>query len=282
LTWILLSAICLGVVRALIRLGWSAADIAGLGAVCFLAVYGSLAILAPIALRRSIWFAADQVYLPLDTASKEDPEAFRTWSQTVIPAMEALGFLVRGYFRPSPDIPHCEVFVTLFENRKSGQTAQLFLVKAQRGIIRRSETVLAFTTEFADQTKLYTTNSRTLANHPRIRVRQGSMSFPDVDDPRRLCAIHQATFSSLRGDATTIKPDLDDPANYLRTEYQQDVARFAESGYYFLDSKRDAYRLTWKGAIMVTWKNLWPFKWIRELLRRSQAARQLRELDLSA
>jgi hypothetical protein len=281
MTWILIIALCLPLVRAFVRLGWSAADLVLLVLVNFLVCYGLLAIMAPIALKRSSWLAADRQYLPLDTDSKDAPEAFRSWSQSVIPSMEALGFLVRGHFRPSPDIPTSKAFVTLFANRKSGQTAQFFSVTAQRGIFRRSETVLTFKTEFADQTKLYTSNSRTLANQPRIRIREGSMSFPDIDDPRRLYAIHQATLSSMGGDVTRINVVIDDPAEYLHTEFLEDVAKFAESGYYYLDAKRDAYRLTWKGAILVTWKNLWPFNWIRELRRRTQGARLLRELDLT-
>jgi hypothetical protein len=139
---------------------------------------------------------------------------------------------------------------------------------------------LAFVTEFEDQTKLYTSNSRSLPLQPNIRVRDGSMLFPEIDDPRRLYEIHQATIASFGHDAVKLKGVIDDPIEFLRTNFHCDVAKFAESGYYFLDAKRGIYRLTWKGAILMSWKNLWPVNWIRELRRRGQAARLLRKLSL--
>jgi hypothetical protein len=281
MTWILIIALHLALLRSFVASGWSPADIVFASLIFIAFCYVFVAILTPISLKRAGGIAADRQYLPLDPDSNEAPEAFRTWSQSVIPSMEALGFLVRGHFRPSSDVPNSKVFVTLFENRKSGQTAQLFTVIAQRGIIQRGETVLTLTTRFSDRTKLYTSNYRALVNHPQIRIRHGSMSFPDIDDPRRLYAIHQATLLFLGASAERINDVIDDPADYLRTEFHEDVAKLAESGYYYLDTQRDLYRRTWRGAILVTWRMLWPFKWFRELRRRSQRARLLRELDLS-
>src|SRR5262249_45021751 len=141
---------------------------------------------------------------------------------------------------------------------------------------------LVFTTEFADDTRLLTSNNQTLSPLPRIRIREGSMSFPDIDDPSRLYAIHQATLALFARDAARLDNVIDDPAEFLRSAHQKDVTRFAECGYYYLDRERIVYRLTWRGAILMTWKALWPFKRIRELLRRARAARLLQDLDLSA
>src|SRR4029077_19945672 len=114
-----------------------------------------------------------------------------------------------------------------------------------------------------------------------IRVRAGSMQLPEIEGPRRLYEIHQATIAAFGHDAVIRKPVIDDPATFLRTNFHNDVAKFAESGYYYLNAKRGVYRLTWKGAILMSFKILWPFNWVRELRRRGQAARLLRELSLS-
>jgi hypothetical protein len=281
MTWILIIALCLPLVRSFVALGWDPAGVAFLCVVFLVAWYGLVALTLPIVFKRKHWVAADRQYLPMDLDSDLAPEAFRSWAAGIIPSMHDLGFTFRGHFRPSQAVPHTDSYITLFENRTYNQTAQLFTVTARRGIIRRSETVLAFVTEFEDQTKLYTSNSRSLPLQPNIRVRDGSMLFPEIDDPRRLYEIHQATIASFGHDAVTRKIVIDDPIEFLRTSFHSEVAKFAESGYYFLDAKRGRYRLTWMGAILMAWKNLWPFNWIRELRRRGQAARLLRKLSLS-
>jgi hypothetical protein len=280
LTWILVIALCLPLVRSFVAMGWSGADIAFLCAGWFVTWYGLVAITLPFILKQGQWVAADREYLPFDLESAEAPEAFRSWAATIIPVMHDLGFTFRGHFRPTIAMPRADSFVTLFSNRNTRQTAQLFTVIARRGIIRISETVLNFTTEFADGTTLYTSNSRTLPLQPRIRIRDGSMSFPEIDDPRRLYAIHQATLVSFAALAPRQSVVIDDPAEYLRTNFQRDVGKFAECGYYYLDVERNVYRMTWRGAALSGWKMLWPFKSIRGLLRRIRAERVLRELYL--
>jgi hypothetical protein len=281
MTWILIIALLLPLVRALVALRLGAGELVFLCVVYLAAWYGLAAMMIPIVFKRSHWVAADRQYLPMDLDSGEAPESFRSWAEGIIPSMHELGFTFRGHFRPSQAMPRTDSFITLFENRTYHQTAQLFTVTARRGIMHRSETVLVFETEFADDTKLYTSNSRSLPLQPSIRVRDGSMLFPEIDDPRRLYEIHQATIASFGYDAVTRKNVIDDPATFLRTNFHSDVAKFAESGYYYLDAKRAVYRLTWKGAVLMSFKNLWPFNWVRELRRRVRAARLLRELALS-
>ena len=43
-----------------------------------------------------------------------------------------------------------------------------------------------------------------------------------------------------------------------------------ESGYYYHDEEHRVYRLTWRGAILMTWKLLWPIKQIRAMLARRE------------
>ena len=248
LTWILIIALFLPLVRTFVALHWSPADIAFLGAAWLVATYGLVAITMPIVLKRSQWLAVDREYLPLDLDSLEAPDVFRSWAATVIPSMHDLGFEFRGHFRPTRAVPRADAFVTLFENRSTDQSAQLFTVTVKRGIFRRSETVLTFITEFADGTVLYTSNSRTPTILPPIRIREGSMSFPEIDNPARVYAIHQATLASFAGRVPRLGGVIDDPAEFLRKMYQKEVIRFADSGYYFLDAKSNIYRLTWRGA----------------------------------
>jgi hypothetical protein len=275
MTWIVLIAMWLPIIRALVILGWTAGDIVIAVALGLLGFYAIVGILTPISLKRRQWIATDRLFSPISLDGINAPEVFRSWAATLIPVVEGLGFTFRGAFRPSQVMPDSEMFLALFENRKLNQIAQLFTVTAKRGIIRRSETVLVFSTDFADHTRLYTSNSRVLALEPRIRIREGSMRFPEIDDPRRLYEIHQATLAWYAAGAPRLAVAIDDPAEYLRAAFQNDIAKFTECGYYFVDTKRNVLRLTWRGAFLVTWKSLWPFKWIRQFRSRGQATRLL-------
>jgi hypothetical protein len=281
MTWILLISVCLPLVRLLVQLGWSGADIVFGVAIAIAAMIGLAAIVTPIAMKRTLEVAANRHYAPFYLDSTVAPEVFRRWAETLTPALHGLGFAFLGHFRPSDADRHSDAFVSLFENRTSSQTALFFTVTAKRAIFRLSETVLVYTTEFADDTRLLTSNNQTLSPLPRIRIRKGSMSFPYIDDPNRLYAIHQAALALFARDAVRVENVIEDPAEFLARAHQKDVARFAECGFYYLDPARNVYRLTWRGAILMSWKALWPFKRIRELLRRAQAARLLRDLDLS-
>jgi hypothetical protein len=248
---------------------------------CWLFGVGMAAILGPFQLKLTHWIAADSQFEPLDLDFEEVPETYRTWSKSIEPQMSALGFENLGHFRLSHGVHLATAFVTLFENRPARQTAHFFTVIAKLGIIRKSETVLTFVTEFHDGTRLVTGNSRSLAITPRIRIREGSMSFAEIDDPCRLWAIHNASLAHFAGDGIQLEPIIADPAEYLRSDHRKETAKFVESAYYYLDEGRQVYRLTWKGAILGAWKSLWPVKLIRGSIRRNRAARLLEELGLN-
>jgi hypothetical protein len=101
MTWILIIALCLPLLRALVMLGWEPAEIAFLCLAYLLAWYGLIAIAMPIAFKRRHWVAADRQYAPIDLETDQVPEAFRSWAAGIIPSMRELGFTFRGHFRPS-------------------------------------------------------------------------------------------------------------------------------------------------------------------------------------
>jgi hypothetical protein len=69
------------------------------------------------------------------------------------------------------------------------------------------------------------------------------------------------------------------PAAYERRVHVRQLDHQISIGYYYLDEARRVQRPTWKGAILVSWKLLWPAKQIRLALRRHRAERLLRQLE---
>ena len=74
-------------------------------------------------------------------------------------------------------------------------------------------------------------------------------------------------------------PVGDDPDGYIRrVDFEVPYAHHVASGYAYVDEMARVQRMTWKGAILSTWKLLPPIKQIRLAWERMMAARQLGNL----
>jgi len=224
------------------------------------------------------WSAPNALVEPFDPWSGDIPHDVVESVRQDAASIEELGFRNLGHYRVSESGPSTNAFVTVFENQQEGHTSQLLTVKVKVGPVSKSVTTLVFTTEFADGTKLTTSNSKVVSLFPRVRTREGTMSFPRIRDPRKLYEIHQASVARFGGAVKRLMAAVEDAAEFLRQGIRVETAKLAETGYYYIDEKYDVYRPTWKGAILMTSKLVWPVKQIRGLIRQGRAARLLREL----
>jgi hypothetical protein len=237
-------------------------------------------IAAPIGLKLRHWASPNPDIETVDLGSDEIPEAFAAAYHGVERSMEDIGFRLAGCLRVTNSVPGGRTVIALFENARERQTAQLFTVSVRLGFLRRTVTVLVFITEFDDQTKLITSNSHQPAIMPRLRIREGSESFPQIDSPRRLFEIHRASVARNGGDASRLEPSIKDADEFLRQLWRDDSAKFLETHYFYHDEKHGVYRPTWRGAYLMSWRLLWPVKPIVRVLRKRRAARLLSELGL--
>jgi hypothetical protein len=233
---------------------------------------------APLLIKWRQWVRANPTLEPIDPGSEEVPLRVAESIAETEPKLESIGFRSLGHFRTEDLGPAAATFVTLLESATGPRTAQFFTIFAARGPFRKVATVLAFRTEFTDGTSLFTGNSRIASAFPRVQIREGSMSFPTIEDPRRLYDIHEASVAHYASDGIPVEPDIQDPAEFLRSSNRRELAGLAELGYLRLDEERQVYRFTWKGAFLVAWRLVWPVRSMRQMLRRRKAARMLREL----
>lgn len=109
-----------------------------------------------------------------------------------------------------------------------------------------------------------------------------------VRDPVRLYRIYQALVAHQYGAARRAPPDYrGDPSGFLGASMVRELRQQVDTGYLRLDGAEDAYRPTWKGAFLMCWKLLQPFRDIRQWLadRRVRTlfrASGLDELELRA
>jgi hypothetical protein len=233
-----------------------------------------------IRLKRGLWSSADPPYQPFDPQAGDIPVWVVETIRRVVPQLEELGFKTLGHFALDGAVPDCTSFISLFENRRTRQFAKHLAVIGRASNSRAMTTVLAFFTEFADGTKLITSNHAMRALEPQPAVREGSMSFPRVCNPHHLLEIHDASVAHYAGEAIRVERAIVNPTVFLRTVRREQVAKHVETGYSYFDEESRQYYPTWKGAILIATKLWWPIKGIRDWSLRRRAARMLRELGL--
>jgi hypothetical protein len=237
--------------------------------------FGCIWVYVPVRLHGRHQLAADHNCLPCGPDDPNTPaevaERFRRGTSALVP----LGFTPRGVFRKAKPSPLAIGFVGLFEKPSTLDLARLLVVINPLRTIE----ILVFQTTFADGIELITANNQTL---PLLPGREGLLtaSFPDVHDPGRLLALHRKRVDRRGAIAIRTLPAPDGGLTaFLHDFASKEWSRYVEMGYYRLDEASDVYRLTWKGACLMTWKQLWPVGAIRRALRRWRAARMIRDLE---
>ena len=65
---------------------------------------------------------------------------------------------------------------------------------------------------------------------------------------------------------------------FQQEDWRRELAFLERAGYYRRGADGRLFRMTPKGAYMMTWRIMWPGKWIRGTRQRMRARRVLREL----
>jgi hypothetical protein len=122
-----------------------------------------------------------------------------------------------------------------------------------------------------------TGNNKNLSLHPHFKMRIG-LWLPDVRNPGDLYEIHQRCAEKFSASAKRYALN-GNPAEYINQRTNAEVAHWVKEGYYKLDSAAQVYRLTWKGAVLIGFKYLWPIRPIQQAWQRYQTKKLLRKLE---
>jgi hypothetical protein len=215
----------------------------------------------PLRMHRRSWHPVEPDFVP-DDESALPPEA-----REVAAELRALGFTDRGTWRHVGS-PLATSRVAVLEHPGTLDAAQVIAVAAGS----RRTVALAFNTRFAGGEKVVTSNARVTVGLPQPPDLTGAW-LPDVRDPEDLFIVHAQFRDALgAGRRLALGPDV---AGVLRAEAAATVAAWVAAGYYRPDPADERkLRPTWKGAVLVTWRLLWPIK----PLYRARRRRTTREL----
>lgn len=133
-----------------------------------------------------------------------------------------------------------------------------------------------FSTDFADGIEVATTNSKEESVF-RPLPHKKLLQCDFVRDPVGLWRIHDRATREFGTGSKVRVPGGDEVverfAASLRKEFTDQVA----VGWLYYDEEHDVFRLTWKGACLMTWKICWPVAQIRRAPRRKRVNRLLEE-----
>lgn len=185
--------------------------------------------------------------------------------------LENLDFKRVGYFELPDFMPNVLCRLSLLLNAVDKTWAMVAVLKSKHQEICYVE----FCTEFFDGMEICTSNSSQLQGFiktPCKKVFQFPMLIKNID---ALYEAHNYLKNLHFGNKNITINGIGKERKYLESNLTKDFAQQAELGFYYLNCENTKYRPTWKGAILMTWKQIWPIGLIQRIILRKKAERIL-------
>jgi hypothetical protein len=147
-------------------------------------------------------------------------------------------------------------------NPTTHEIAIVFAAVAPRRFIN---TGVSFHSWWEDGARTVTNNSDTAELFPSLYrpALLDALALPGVADIRRLYEVHRRRATEAQRGRRPLgsgwQDPVNDPATLLRRNKEEWEARVIESGLYYPVSPTEM-RLTWKGALLMSWSRLQPFE----------------------
>jgi hypothetical protein len=215
-------------------------------------------IVGPFFIKKSHWVSLNAVLMPtspefLNPSDKEFIEKARI-------EFEALGFEFVGCIRLAPDyMPSMSSCLGLFRNDRNMTMGVAYIIKHAAG---KEIRYFELNNIYSNRCVINTTNASMMGafkDSKRIHYR-----YPAITSIRRLQEINNWIISHDQRTGTLVGIEKGKEIDIIRESLEGELRQQAEYGYYFIDTANARYRPTWKGAFILTEKNVFPFKNILE------------------
>lgn len=234
---------------------------------------GLLHLAAPIALYRTLWFAAcyqpnliTAEGLPLEAAERIFP---------LVPQLEALGFEFLGCYDFGEVSAFTRKIVGYCCNRDSNDFANVTVSYAPGA----TDSYLEFSTNFSQGLTLETNNNGVIPLTPDENGRQ-VFRLSEIREPRELYHLHRQLIEKhAGGDWAAPETKGQEILRLVRT-FENYGPRHGKLGYMKLSGDRKSYKLTWKGAALMAWRGMLPAALLRQYLLRQEMRAELRSLEV--
>lgn len=264
-----LACFALGAIRGVASL-WAIAAIMAAGIL-------SPFILGPLLVHTTHWSSLDPGLVSFDPDGPASPEVLRSHFAKTSADLDHLGFVPERYYQTKQATPNAEGAVLLYRNHETWEIARVLTAASNNATISSSFTV--FCSEFSDGTEVVTSNKANARIYPPRKPPFHGRAFPQVDEVSHLLVVHRARVENLAAGRIPVDPVGDDPDGYIRrVDFDVPYAHHVACGYAYVDEMARVQRMTWKGAILATWKLLPPIKQIGLAWERRMSARELGNL----
>ena len=224
-------------------------------------------------------FPAHPEMLELDLEDLD--RALAKFLMTRTRALVALGFDEPTTVQIPDAVPNVSSYLIMLVNRQAGDKAMVTVLIAG-GPAPMQTAYVEYSTRFEDGVVFDTLNSDQLNAFPPARQAVRTQT-PTVSDPAELYRMHQFQMSKHDGGAKKVVYGRGGGLNYLTSVVLIDsYDKQVERGWLKYDSRTDAYRTTLKGAYLIVWGLVQPFKALRTLAMRSRENRVLRDFRKAA
>jgi len=212
---------------------------------------------------------------PYDAGRHRIPTATSEFLQHNVASLVALGF------RQAGDLVHRG---TMTDTRLAllahpdGVVATVAVFSTKTG---QRTPMVEFTAQFANGTVLDVNNAPSVSVFAH-RADHIVHRFPDVFDPTRLYRVYQGILERDFHAPALTRPDVSDPVRFVKESTEREYRRQVTTGYYRFEESSGLYATTLKGAYLMAWKLMVPFKQIRALLMADRSRKTLRALGMDA
>jgi hypothetical protein len=236
---------------------------------------GALHLVVPAIVKRGFWFAAR--CKPLAVPVDELPKEVASYIFPRIPQMENLGFELLGCHDLGMLTSNTQRYVAYFVKRSTNDFANVTVTTSPPRIAAYFE----FSARFANGLTLETNTNSILPftpDNPETQV----FRFPKIKEPQALYRLHLRLIQKHAGGQWAQGEPKGQELERLIDVVENYAPRHAKTGYMVLAKNGRTYRLTWKGALLMTWCGLWPTSLVRNALQRKTMQSELQALPLTA
>jgi hypothetical protein len=189
------------------------------------------------------------------------PDTAKEKISDIAQMLASSGFVAASHARIDNHIPNSELYQSIWLSTADESMAivQVVRLHSERG--ERMFTVCSFATEFEGASCIGTSDSA----QPPVFVhdpKENTVRWPGVKPIGLLLQLHRARVARLRGSRRGILPTPDKLLERMARDHRESMERQVAAGYYWHDHANYVYRTTLKGAFLMRWRLLRPWKQI--------------------
>jgi hypothetical protein len=234
---------------------------------------GALHLLSPIVARSTMRFAAhcNPVEIPLEDLPSEVVAIFRSR----IAELGNLGFDLLGCYDCGSLTSETRSLAAYFCNRTTNELANVSVMITPKTVASYFE----FSARFANGLILETNSNGTIPltpENPELRT----FRFPKIQAPQALYRVHRQLGEKYAPGLWPLAERKGQELHRFFRVLENYGPRHRQIGYMALANDGQTYRLTWKGACLMTWRGLWPTSLLRNALERHAMQSELDSLEV--